>query len=236
MQPDCIVELGTHRGFSFFAFCHALRELGLPGKVHAIDTWAGDAHAGYYGEEIFSDVAQILESDYPDNGIMHRQTFDAAVSTFADQSIDILHIDGLHTYDAARHDFESWLGKVKPGGIVLLHDTFERRKGFGVWKLWEELKPNFPHFEFHHSHGLGVIGVGSAFRPNVQRLFEASSDAKLAEQIRQEFSTIGGRYSERLRAVRLAAQVKRMKSSLSWQLTDPFRKLGAQLKTKKAGR
>jgi hypothetical protein len=38
-----------------------------------------------------------------------------------------------------------------------MHDSFDRHDGFGVWKLLEELRAQFPVSEFFHSHGLGVV-------------------------------------------------------------------------------
>ena len=97
------------------------------------------------------------EDNYAAFSKLLRTTFDAALESFGDQTVDLLHIDGLHTYKAVRHDFETWFPKVRPGGVVLLHDTTARHADFGVWQLWEELARQFPHFEFTHSWGLGVL-------------------------------------------------------------------------------
>ena len=58
-RPDVIVELGTHYGVSFFAFCQAVLDAGYPAELHAVDTSAGDEHAGIYGEEVFERLKKI---------------------------------------------------------------------------------------------------------------------------------------------------------------------------------
>jgi hypothetical protein len=83
--------------------------------------------------------------------------FDEALQHFSGESIDLLHIDGFHTYEAVREDFEKWYPKVKPGGLILLHDIYARLKDFGVWKFWEEISPRFESFGFKQGFGLGVV-------------------------------------------------------------------------------
>ena len=77
-----------------------------------------------------------------DLSVLLRTTFDCALDRFTAGSIDLLHIDGLHTYDAVKHDFYSWLPKVRPGSVLVLHDTMARHTDFGVWR-WEELAREF---------------------------------------------------------------------------------------------
>ncbi|HEY9404331.1 MAG TPA: class I SAM-dependent methyltransferase [Pyrinomonadaceae bacterium] len=161
VRPGLLVELGTYTGVSFGAFCQAVKGLGLETRCHAIDTWEGDDQSGYYGAETLADLKVHIETHYKGFAQLIESTFDQALDRFEDGTIDLLHIDGHHAYESARHDFESWLPKMSVRGVVLLHDTNVREPGFGVWKLWEELKVAYPHFEFIHEHGLGVLATGS---------------------------------------------------------------------------
>lgn len=157
LRPECIVELGTHWANSYFTFCQAVREAGCSTRCYAVDTWEGDPQAQFYGDEVFEFVNQRNEELYSDFSTLKRMLFAEARPDFAAESIDILHIDGLHFYENVREDFESWIDAVKPGGMVLLHDTNEFREGFGAHRFWDELcLISAEHHLFRHSHGLGV--------------------------------------------------------------------------------
>jgi len=187
-QPSIIVELGTHWGEAYFTFCQTVDELGLSSLCYAVDHWQGDQHAGQYGEEVFDDVSQYNERYYRQFSYLLRKSFDDALSQFAEDSIDLLHIDGLHTYEAVSHDFNSWLPKVKQGGIILLHDICPKHQDFGVWRFWDEIKAEFPDtFEFHHSWGLGVVGKGRITRGSLlsELLFDGSPQVR--EELRRHY-------------------------------------------------
>jgi hypothetical protein len=158
-KPVRIVELGTAKGTSLFSFAQSIKDGGfIDSKVFAIDTWQGDKHTGIYGDDVYLFVANEIKEHYTNVRIeLIRDTFDNALNFFEDNSIDLLHIDGLHTYEAVKHDFFSWLPKVKQDGIILMHDIHEFNDDFGVHLLWAELKKQYSTLEFEHSHGLGIL-------------------------------------------------------------------------------
>lgn len=190
LQPRTIVELGTFSGASYAAFCDAVRRYGLSTRCYAVDSWAGDGHTGSYDEQIYADLARFNATRFADFSTLMRMRFDEALPHFADGSIDLLHIDGFHTYDAVRRDFDSWAPKLSDRAIVLFHDTAETRKGFGVWQVWEELRRDQPGFEFEHGHGLGVLLVGKTLDGAAAPLFRSTDPDEIAT-IRARFAALG---------------------------------------------
>jgi hypothetical protein len=191
LQPSLFVELGTHYGHSYFSFCQAIKRLGLNTPSYAVDTWKGDDQAGHYDESFYQQVEAYNQANYPEFSSLLRCTFDEAVSRFNDGSIDLLHIDGFHTYEAVRHDFESWLPKLSERAIVLFHDTNVRRDLFGVHKYFSELTGRYPHFEFIHGHGLGVLGVGKEQTELLQSLYTCYAHQPSRNIVYELFSRLG---------------------------------------------
>jgi lipopolysaccharide biosynthesis protein len=190
LRPHRIVELGTHRGNSYCAMCQAVSTLNLSTQAFAVDTWQGDIHmATELG--LLEELRSYHDPRYADFSTLLPMTFDAARQIIDDNSIDLLHIDGTHTYDSVRHDFETWKSALSSRAVVLFHDTCVRRDDYGVWRLWKELSSQYPSFEFLHSHGLGVLGIGDRQAPLLQELFDASKDEASAHWIRLLFASRG---------------------------------------------
>jgi len=160
LKPTRIVELGSHYGVSFFSFCEAAQAFSPDTFIYAIDTWEGDSHASFYEQDVFDQVAQHWQRHHRLRSQLIRSTFDDALNYFEDGSIDLLHIDGLHTYEAVLHDYQTWLPKLKPNSLVLFHDINVRERNFGVWRLWQELKASHPTHEVSNGHGLGLLVFG----------------------------------------------------------------------------
>jgi hypothetical protein len=180
LRPELLVELGTHNGASFFIFCQSVLEHDIECLCYAVDTWEGDAHTDRYDDSVFRDVQKHAHENYRGFAYLMRMLFNDALRHFDDGSIGLLHIDGLHTYEAVREDFENWYPKVRPGGVVLFHDIRARIKDFGAWKYWQELESGHPQaFRFDHGFGLGVLrkpGPPLPEHPLMQLLFNGTPE------------------------------------------------------------
>jgi hypothetical protein len=156
LKPATLVELGVDRGESYFAFCQSVAENKTRTRCFGVDSWQGDQHAGGYDETTFAQVAAHNRANYEGFSALIRSRFEEALDFFLGESIDVLHLDGLHTEAAVRYDLEAWLPMLRPGGLLLLHDVDVRTKDFGAWKIWAELQKRGRSWTFHDGPGLGV--------------------------------------------------------------------------------
>ncbi|EKN6196044.1 class I SAM-dependent methyltransferase [Yersinia enterocolitica] len=188
VRPQALVELGVFRGDSLSTFSQAAKELNINCEITGVDTWGGDSTTGVYGEEVYSEVRDYFSSNFI-RTTLFRGLFDDALTSFADDSVDILHIDGCHHYEAVKHDFESWLPKIsKRNGVVLFHDTSVVSEGFGAKRYWNEIKDSYPSFSFVHSNGLGVLLVG---KEQPDALLQLSHSAELLDIVRAIYELSG---------------------------------------------
>ncbi|MFA5923554.1 MAG: class I SAM-dependent methyltransferase [Methylococcaceae bacterium] len=214
ISPTIFVELGIHSGNSYFSFCQAVVEAKLTTKCYAVDSWQGDEHAGQYNEEMFAKVNTYHQEHYAGFSRLLRMTFDDAATYFTDESIELLHIDGLHIYEAIRHDFETWLPKLAPGAVVMFHDTNVRESNFGVWKLWNELQADYPNnLEFVHSHGLGVLQLNNT--PDNKKLEWLQSDSPAKQRLVNYFAALGARQLERFQLNELKQHTSNLNQAIT---------------------
>lgn len=212
IRPKLIVELGVYNGLSYFTFCQSMVENDIDGVAYGIDCWEGDEHTDAYDDSIYEDCAEHARDFYRGMTYLLRMFFNDALQHFNDDSLDLLHIDGLHTYEAVSEDFDNWYPKVKPGGIVLFHDVMAKIKDFGAWKFFEELEQKHEEtFKFNHGFGLGVLRKPGGERephPLLDMMF--SGDEETEKRLRQ-FYVHAGLYLEARRQATLVRERRKGK-------------------------
>ena len=80
---------------------------------------------------------------------------------------DVIFIDGDHTYDGVKKDFELYSDLINKGGIICFHDIWDteehHRQGCYVDKFWNEIKENYRYDELGKEiktwGGIGILYV-----------------------------------------------------------------------------
>ena len=209
VKPRMITELGSQYGCSLFTFCQSVKDNGLDAKIRAVDMWSGDIGAPDTGEEVFALVNKIKDKFFSNLDIkLYQMRFDDALPDFQDGSIDILHIDGGHTFEDVDHDLKTWLPKLSEDGIILFHDVYSDIDD-GSCVHWRETKKKYSNFfDFEHSCGLGVLFPKSDKwynRIKDSGFFELYKDVYFYRSkfkyVLNRFDELSGLYEERYRAI-----------------------------------
>ena len=209
VRPERLVELGSQYGCSLFTFCQAVRDFKLNTEINAVDLWSGDIGAEITGEEVYALVQKTAATYYPEVNLhLFQMCFDDARPNFADNSIDILHIDGGHTFEDVEHDFTTWLPKLKENGIVLFHDVYSPIDQ-GSCDHWEKTKKEYDcYFDFTHSCGLGILFPKGRYwydRLEAAGFFKYYKDLYFYRSkykyTQERFDELKGLYEERYRAI-----------------------------------
>jgi cephalosporin hydroxylase len=160
LQPKIVVEIGTKYGGTFKIWNEITQ-----GKKISIDLVEG-IHGGVSREE-YDSRNQSFKSIYGDDcifleGNSHEQsTYDKLVDALNGNLIDFLFIDGDHTYEGVKQDYEMYSKLVSEGGWIAFHDINDterhRQRDVYVGRLWNEL--NGEKIEFNVGADWAGIGV-----------------------------------------------------------------------------
>ena len=126
-----IAEVGIARGDLSHQMTLALLKEKVDIEYHGIDPFYGS----YDRKDAFSKVLSssgnssrwataILQElgELGCNFVLHHKPSLLAVEDFANSSLDIIFLDGDHTYSAVVFDIKAWLPKLKKGGILGFDD------------------------------------------------------------------------------------------------------------------
>ncbi len=202
LRPRILVELGTYSGTSLAAFCQAAEACGAATVCYGVDLWEGDIHMGSFDASVFREVADYMAEQHPRSAVLLRKSFDDAAADFADGSIDLLHLDGTHTYEAVANDFRTWLPKLSDRAVVLFHDTEvtvdnagEGARRFGVRRFFDETKSGYPHLELTHCYGLGLLVVGARAELAVLELVELAGSEDFGDYFAAKGAEVSRRFA-----------------------------------------
>jgi MMP 1-O-methyltransferase len=132
----CIVEIGSYRGRSTSAL--ALGANGAP--VYAIEPH--ESFEGVYGGQFGPADRRAFFENLLRVGVVEKVRLVNLSSEVVREGwtrpVGLLWIDGDHTLEGVRRDFESWERFLQPGGVVAFHDALD--PDGGPAKLIEELR------------------------------------------------------------------------------------------------
>lgn len=164
LKPSVIVEIGTARGGMLKGFCKLASDDAL---IVSIDLPGGNFGGGYTEEE------QLVLARYGRNGQRveflrmdshNEATVKKLSAILKGKKIDLLFIDGDHTYEGCRQDHLMYSGMVRKGGVIAFHDILPHPHvpACQVHRYWKEVKKGKKAKEFLDKEdttwgGIGVI-------------------------------------------------------------------------------
>jgi predicted O-methyltransferase YrrM len=165
--PRFVCEIGTARGGTLFLLSRVCRR---DATIITVDTGLSPERRLVYSR--FGSDAQKIRCV---RGSSHEERTRQAVETFLDgNKLDLLFIDGDHSYEGAKMDFEIYSRYVRKGGLIAFHDImpdYKSRFGKntdsyvgGVPILWNELKDTARTKELiegpdQDGYGIGLLYV-----------------------------------------------------------------------------
>ena len=162
-QPRTVVEIGTAHGGTLFLWCRlasleaTIVSLDLPGGIH------GGGYP-YWKSWIYRRFPLAAQKLHLLRGDSHKPEMLARLKNLLpeDGKVDFLFIDGDHSYEGVKADFEMYSGLVRPGGLVVFHDICKHSEQLNchVDRFWQEVKNGRHVSEFIHDPNQGTCGIG----------------------------------------------------------------------------
>jgi cephalosporin hydroxylase len=167
LRPRILLEVGTAGGGTLFLFT---RVADTNAKIISIDLPGGPFEGGYpkWKVPLYKSFARGRQKIYLLRRDSHDpRTLEEVERILGGEKVDFLFIDGDHTYEGVKSDFEMYSPLVRNGGIVAFHDIVPGppEKVGGVPKFWCQIKRYFRHLEIAKDWNQGGFGVGVLYVP-----------------------------------------------------------------------
>ena len=130
IEPEVIVEIGCDAGGTLYAWRQICTE------VYGITLADNSAPTGGQGYPLADHGAEVLVADSHDPASLVWLE-----GRLGGRPIDVLFIDGDHSYEGARADYDMYAPLVRPGGLILLHDVVNHANPLvDLERLWDEVR------------------------------------------------------------------------------------------------
>jgi len=163
-DPKIVVEIGTKKGGTLFLWSR----ITMAKKIISIDLPGGEFGGGYHYKK--KRLYENFASDKPTQIILIQkdshiqETKSLLIKYLNDDKIDFLFIDGDHTYEGAKQDYEMYAPLVNKNGIIVFHDIVPRSNStYQVNKFWDEIKNNYRYKEIIENPKQTSMGIGVLF-------------------------------------------------------------------------
>lgn len=161
LQPKVILEIGTHWGGTLHFWTRVAPD---DATIISADLPGGKFGGGYsaWKAPLYRSFARAKQSLHLLRVDSHApETLAAIKALLGERKVDFLFIDGDHTYEGVKQDWELYSPLVRPGGLVAFHDIAKSYDDTQVARFWNELKPSVDahEFAFHPEkiYGIGVV-------------------------------------------------------------------------------
>jgi len=162
LRPERAMEIGTYAGGTLFF----LTRLASPDATIISIDLPGGRFGGGYGtlrKWVYQRFARGRQGLHLFQGDSHAsEMLNRVKEVLGGQPLDYLFIDGDHTYEGVRKDFEMYGPLVRRGGVIALHDIVEHppETGCEVSRFWNEIKTQYRHRELIENANQGWAGIG----------------------------------------------------------------------------
>jgi len=161
-KPKAVLEIGTCRGGTLFVLSRLADE---GATIISVDLPGGKFGGGYHWLQtpIFKCFPKRGQKLHLIRDNSHEtETREKVEHILGGQRLDLLFIDGDHTYDGVKRDFTLYSPLVGKGGVVAFHDIAEHsaETGCEVSKYWNEIKQHYSHEEIIEDRKQGWAGIG----------------------------------------------------------------------------